>query len=478
MWPTIPLVNYRDPLETVSGIGLIDLLVIPFYLLIIFIIANIIRHHYYEKSVMGKYLIWGLSTKIAAGFAFAAVYVYYYDSRGDTFFYFDGAKAIFDAFIDSPLMFFKVLFTSAGDLNPDTIKYTSRIPTFWKGDTEQVFMTKILGVFLVLSFKTYWLATVLFTTVCFTGLWKLYTVFRDLYPDLEKPLFYTTIMIPSALFWGSGILKDTVCLGCLGWLVWSVYNLLIKRRNIAISTVILVITSLFIMQLKAYILLSFIPATLIWVYTNYRSNSNVLLIKYTLTPIFIGIIGVAGVLLLNGLSTQFQGYSLESIEKTTKGFHSFHGALAEQQGQSGYSLGNIDYSPIGMLKKAPAAVNVTFFRPYPWEVQDPFQALSSIESLCFFLFFLYTLFRVGVFRFLRYIIQTPVLAMSITFAVMFGFAVGFSAYNFGALVRFKIPGLPFMLVSLIIINHIYSLDKDKNKAVKLAIKPQPKPIFR
>ena len=40
---------------------------------------------------------------------------------------------------------------------------------------------------------------------------------------------------------------------------------------------------------------------------------------------------------------------------------------------------------------------------------------------------------------------------SLIFSLVFAFAVGLSAYNFGALARFKIPALPFYFIALIIL---------------------------
>ena len=42
---------------------------------------------------------------------------------------------------------------------------------------------------------------------------------------------------------------------------------------------------------------------------------------------------------------------------------------------------------------------------------------------------------------------------SLIFSIAFAFAVGVSTYNFGTLVRYKIPLLPFFVVALILIWH-------------------------
>ena len=73
-----------------------------------------------------------------------------------------------------------------------------------------------------------------------------------------------------------------------------------------------------------------------------------------------------------------QRYSLETISATAE--------ITEKQGGSGYTLGDFDYSPSGMIRKIPLAINVSLFRPYLWEVKNPVMLLSAIESLVFLLF--------------------------------------------------------------------------------------------
>jgi len=46
------------------------------------------------------------------------------------------------------------------------------------------------------------------------------------------------------------------------------------------------------------------------------------------------------------------------------------------------------------------------------------------------------------------------------FSIVFGFAVGFTSYNFGALARYKIPVMPFFSFLLL---HFYFKYKEKIK---------------
>jgi ABC-type sulfate transport system permease component len=82
----------------------------------------------------------------------------------------------------------------------------------------------------------------------------------------------------------------------------------------------------------------------------------------------------------------------------------------------------------------------------------------------FFCFTLYLIFKSGFKNFIKYL-TNPEVALCLVFTLVLGFAVGLTAFNFGALVRFKIPLLPFYLVGLLIIYDLSTKDK-KLKAEK------------
>jgi hypothetical protein len=97
------------------------------------------------------------------------------------------------------------------------------------------------------------------------------------------------------------------------------------------------------------------------------------------------------------------------------------------------------------------AINVTLFRPYFWEAKNIMMVAAALESsiILFYSFFIFL--GLGFFKVLRLINEDPFLLMCLAFALLFAFAVGFSSYNFGALVRYKIPCIPFYLSALFIL---------------------------
>jgi hypothetical protein len=61
------------------------------------------------------------------------------------------------------------------------------------------------------------------------------------------------------------------------------------------------------------------------------------------------------------------------------------------------------------------------------------------------------LIRIKTFRLFKILFNNPLLFFSLSFAILFSFSVGLTTANFGALVRYKIPLLPFYISSLVIL---------------------------
>ena len=106
-----------------------------------------------------------------------------------------------------------------------------------------------------------------------------------------------------------------------------------------------------------------------------------------------------------------------------------------------------------MIRKFPLAVNVTLFRPYLWEAYNPVMLLSALESFFTLLLTVYILFQVGIRHLFSLLASRPVVVFCLLFAIAFSFSVGISTYNFGSLVRYKIPMFPFYLSGLFILQY-------------------------
>jgi hypothetical protein len=155
-----------------------------------------------------------------------------------------------------------------------------------------------------------------------------------------------------------------------------------------------------------------------------------------------------GLFILQSLASTFQKFSIDNFQDRAEDmqrWHTYRVEVLKGGDGSSYSLGKVDFTPVGILKKVPAAINVTLFRPYFWEARNPLVLLSAIESFILFYFSLLSLFYFT-FNFKRgsaFLEKNPTIIFMFVFSLIFAFAVGITSYNFGALSRYRIPMVPF-----------------------------------
>ena len=90
-----------------------------------------------------------------------------------------------------------------------------------------------------------------------------------------------------------------------------------------------------------------------------------------------------------------------------------------------------------MLTLAPQAINVSLFRPYLWEVNNPLMLLSALESFFLLIFCIIVIVKCNI-KIWKFLLQPDIL-FTLLFSIPFAFAVGVSTFNFGTLVRSRDP---------------------------------------
>ena len=436
-------------------LGLYDTLVSLLYFGLIYILA----FHYKRKKIASNpeydYFIIGLTLKVMGGLAFGFLTVYYYGA-GDTVGYYKASLEFSNVILRDPMKGLDLFLTNGNNLDLVGTTFNHWAHEFINGD-EVFLLVKITTVINFICLHSYGSSTVVFATLSFIGLWFAYSNLCTIYPNYKKPLFYSFFMIPSVLFWGSGILKDTVTLGCVGILIYSFSNLFILKRKIFVSIFLALIAIIAIKTLKPYILYILLPCLMIWGQTNLKNIVKGSFIRIIIIPIIVSSITLGTFYTIQGISQGAGRYDIENLEHTLQGFHSWPSYLAETRDQSGYTLGEIELTPLGYLKVSPAAFNVTFFRPYLWEIRNFPTLIGAIEGLFTFCFFMYLLLTLRG-KFFKLIFSNKEVLFMMTFSIFFGVVVGISSYNFGALSRYKMPAQLLFISSLTL---IYCVSKDK-----------------
>ena len=430
-----------------------DLLLTPVVLFVVYAVAYGVRPWFTDRTTQ-RYFLPGLTVKIVGAISVGIIYQFYYGGgrpSGDTFSYFANAAVIYEAFGDSFSTGWQLL-VADGDYTPDIFQYATRI--YWFRSPTEYFVIRVIAVLGLFTLHTYSAIAVLLAALSFTGVWALYSAFYKLFPPLYQKFAIAVLFLPSVVFWGSGILKDSITLGALGWATWAIVRLFVERKGLLVAVIMLLLALYTIYSIKIYIVLCFLPAALLWVFLMNIDRVQSAMVRSLITPAILGLVVILSYFAVVEVGKDNARYSIDKLSQTAEITARYLTYVGESQGGSVYTLGdNFDFSPLGMLRKFPLAVNVTLFRPYLWEAYNPVMLLSAIESFLTFALTVYILFRVGIRRFFRYTISRPIVLFCLLFAIAFSFSVGISTYNFGSLVRYKIPMFPFYLSGLFILQY-------------------------
>ena len=290
----------------------------------------------------------------------------------------------------------------------------------------------------------------LFATVSFTGVWALYFTFYHMAPRLHAILAFSVLFVPSVVFWGSGIMKDTITLGALGWLTYSFYRVLILRKIQPVWIAVFLVSAWVLYVVKIYILLCFLPSLFFWISQDQLKRFPNPVLRFMLGPAVIGIAAGLAFFSMKKLGEEDPRYNIDRLATTAQVTAEWIHYASEMEGGSTYTLGDFDFSPGGMARKFLPAIVVTLYRPFLWEAHNIVMLVSAFESLALLMLTLYILYRAGPLNFMRQATSEPILVFAFLFSIIFAFAVGITSYNFGSLVRYKIPMLPFFISALFI----------------------------
>jgi hypothetical protein len=440
----------------------LDLVVLPIYLAIILILANIHAKKMIEKDPIYKYYVPGLAVKIFGGLGLAFVYTFYYPG-GDTIQYFWDSLSFQKLIFVDFKSFWHVLTNKAEVENYYYFTSETGFPAYCR-DPKAWFVVKIALFLVGLSFQSYLATTVLCATISFFGIWKLYKLFSREFPGLNKELAIAFLFIPSVFFWGSGLLKDTFTLCALGFFVHGIYYTLISRTKIFIGLITILLSGYLIISIKPYILVGLMPAVIIWIIHRMISRIQSVVLKSASVPLMV----IFGILIGYGfmtiLGSALQEYKLDTILE--KAVVNQRDLKSDYHNGNSFDIGEFDADSYSVISKFPIAIFSAIFRPFITEANNLVMFISSIENLVILIFTIRVFFLTGIFGFFRIAFKSDSLTFLLVFTLLFAFSVGLATSNFGSLVRYKIPCIPFFIATLYVVRGKRRLEieeKNKNK---------------
>lgn len=431
-----------------------DLILGPFCLFVLYAILRN-RAERNKDPLIKKLYYQGFYFKIICVLAYTFVTEFVFKG-GDTGLYYQGVQDLRHAVNDDFNFTGTIIRTLKLDLNHPLATYFTN--DNYADDYTFNYMTSPSNFFIprlglipaTLFFNNYLCINFVFGFFALGGAIRLFKVFYHYYPKYRKELAVATIFLPSVGFWSAGLLKDPVCFGSIGYILYAVLNIFVKRKQFRASLIWIIVCGFLLYYIKVYILLTLILAILIWLF----AETNKLIKDTTLRNIFsfmtFAISFLVSFFLLNYFTSQeaAQQYKLDTLMDKAEYQRKVIQDLAANTTPLGSNFSINTSNPVALFGNSLAA---TFFRPFPWEVKSPVALFSAIEAAFFLFLTLNFVFKRGVKKFFSLSFDDPRMLMCFVFAIVFALAVGASTSNFGALSRYKIPCMPFFFIMLLLV---------------------------
>lgn len=367
--------------------------------------------------------------KMLAGIAIGWISIHIYGPGNDYWDVNDYALEEYQILLTNPGKYFTNLFTS--DYQDGYTGIFSSYGSYWN-DLKSNIIIKLVSIFNIFSRGDYYINSLFFNFLVFFGHIILYRLFIKIYPGRETLVIIGCFLLPSALYFSSGIHKDGIVFLMLAILIYSVYLSLLKNR-FSIKRLLLICISLFLLFLtRNFICLALAPALAAWILSAKA--------KWPAVPTFATVYVFTGLLFFNISSLTGKINPPGLITKKQSEYLNLKAAATQ-----------IELTPLrptfkSFATNAPEAVNHSFLRPYLWEAP-----VKSLLPLCIELFFYQILFIL--FLFFRRKGLNPVDKPFLFFAIFFTFTVfiiiGYIVPNLGSLVRYRSLYLPLIITPIL-----------------------------
>jgi hypothetical protein len=306
--------------------------------------------------------------------------------------------------------------------------FFSSTDSYWNDLKGNVFI-KLLSVFDILSFGHYYVNVIFYSFLSLFGPIAMYRVMNDIFPAKKLPILLAAFLVPSFIYWTSGIHKEGLLFLGITLIIYHLYFGWKEKRYTIKRWIGIFLGILLLLVFRNVLVVLLIPAITAWILACKWP-------KYGLS-LFISVYLFFGVLF----------FTARYIDPRLD----FPGAVVQKQqdflhlqGASSIPISELQPNAISFLKNTPQAITLSALRPYPGDVRHLLSLAASLEiNFLLILFLLFLFFRKNgaVNKNVVY------LCLFLSFSILL--AIGFSVNNLGAIVRYRSIIIPLLMIPVV-----------------------------
>ena len=308
-------------------------------------------------------------------------------------------------------------------------KFFSSNDSYWN-DLKGNVLIKLFSIFNVLSFGYYYVNVIFFSFLTMFGTVAIYKVMDDVFPGRKMVIVLATFLVPSFLYWTSGLHKEGLIFTGISLIIYSIYFGMKEKRFGIRRYFMLLVGLLLLLVLRNFLLVIIVPAILSWVLANRWPNYNL--------AIFCSVYFIFAVLFF---TVRYIYPSLDFPQAVVEKQQDF---IKLKGSNSSIPIQQLEPNAISFIKNTPQAINLSAIRPYPSDVKHILSLAAAIEvNALLLLFVLSLLVHRGKLKAPNNLVY---FCLFFSFTVLL--AIGFSVNNLGAIVRYRSIIMPLLVIPM------------------------------
>ncbi len=380
-----------------------------------------------KSGLTASQLIIFFLLKIIAGIIYGWIGIYYGDlaQMVDTWAYHYASLKEVHLLKTDPEMFLNGLFQNS--YSTGYSNFLGSQDSWWndlKSNTFLLFNT----IFNFFSFGNYYINVIFYSFITLFGPVAIYRIMHDVFPRKKIAVLLGTFLIPSVLYWTSGLHKEGLIFTATSLIVYEFYfGFRTAKFNVKRIVVILPATFM-ILALRNFLILPLLPAVIAWFLSEKLKYKPILIYGTVYLIFFAAFFG----------SSFFPGLNLPQavVDKQEE--------FLKLQGESSVNVYELKPTFASFVKNAPQALSLSILRPYPGDVRHVLSLAACIEIILILLLF------VIFFFWKRDIVRlSPFLLFCIFFSFSVLMMIGYSVNVLGAIVRYRSIVLCFLVIPVV-----------------------------
>lgn len=366
--------------------------------------------------------------KVMAGILYGWIGVYYGQMAQmvDTWAYHYQALDEYRVLLSNPAEFF-----TAG-LKNNYNSYGSFFSSHnsWWNDLKSNSYVKIIALMDVFSFGHYYINVIFYSFLTFFGPIAVFRVMKDVYPKKRIAVLLATFLIPSFLYWTSGLHKEGLLFLSFALVIYNFYFGLKELRFPVGRILSILLGILLVLALRNFLIVVLVPALIAWALAArlpYRPS-----VIYTICYLFFFIVFFTSRYINPKLDF------LQAVAAKQQDFIELHGATS-------VNVTKLEPTFSSFLKNTPQALSLSTIRPYPSDVRHLLSLAAATEVGFLLLLLAISLVWRSVNR-----PDKSFLLFCFFFSFSLLLMIGMAVNNIGAIVRYRSIVLPFLVIPIFV----------------------------